>query len=482
MRTITILTLGLAVCVSGTASAASEAIGVVAMSRSSERDAVALEAVVQSWAIRSAKIDFYDVSDQARAKDLEAREKKASEAEEAYKRGLAEYDGMSYESSLAAIERAIELYEQTDLTRHLDGLLKSYSIRALALFYAGQVSQAKNQLTDLYTLQPTFAFEGGRLTPDIEGLVDEARSSVEQAPPTTLEVQAQPGFSKVFVDGRYLGVTPLEAKKLTPGNHFVTVLGTGKAFAQERHIAAPGQIARFKLNPAEGGRALLGRLEAIKTGVRAKKVSEPGVGLAKLAGADQALLIGVAATETSTLRVYAYRIAKDGHIQAAAETVIPNIPTKMTAKMDAFLDTVHGKDLPRGPNGSPVKVLQDAGGPFPLSYVIGGAGGAFIVGGAVMGVLASGSRSKAQSLPNIPANDGTYASHISAMKSQSLMANIFYGVGVVGLGVGGYFFYMEMKDGQPAGGAPAEGGSDPFTSIMPVPLADGGAVVIQGSF
>jgi TolB-like protein len=71
------------------------------------------------------------------------------------------------------------------------------------------------------------------------------------------------------------------------------------------------------------------------------------------------------------------------------------------------------------------------------AYIAGGAGAACLAGGALMGGLALSADNAEKAATDVP----TYESNKSSAKSRALVADILYGAGVVGLGVGAFLFF-----------------------------------------
>ncbi|MDF1564249.1 MAG: PEGA domain-containing protein [Deltaproteobacteria bacterium] len=457
-----------------------ETFGIVALDRSLQGEAAALEAYVAAWAEGSQRLVYIDAAAFARGDQVALRKEKGEKALAEYKAGLDAYDAMDYEASLGRLAAAIELFEQADLTVYLDGLLDAYAARALALFYAGRVPEARNQLIDLHTLRPDYAFDSSRLTPDIESHVEDARRSAEMAPPTALEVQVAPVPARVFVDGRYAGVTPLEVPKLSPGNHIVSVFATGYAFAQEKQLAAAGQIARYKLKEAPKGKELLGKLERIRGAFRAGGFPDAGGALAQWAGAEQATIIVLQPSDSGPPKVSLARFGADGHYFAHEDSALKPTAPGAGRSIEALLDKLHATNRPRGPKGEPIKTMKDDKGfisKIPVGVYPGVAGAAGIVGGIAFGLSAKSKEKLAHDTPQI--DTAGYEAAMKQARSQALAADIFYVVGAAGVGVATWLFLRDMGGGSSGGGEPAE--RDAF-SMSAAPIPGGGVVVLRGTF
>ena len=450
---------------------------VVPLDPAADGQAQNLWALVEAWAKRSGLVEPVDADELVRAEQIADWKAKTEEAQKAYREGLKQYDMLNFDDALFRLARAAELLEQTPMTRNLEPLLEVYAALGMASYYAGRVSDARNRFTDLFTLDPTFQPDPKRLTPEIETLMEEIRGKVEATPPATLEVQAQPAAAAVYVDGRYAGVTPIEVRKLAPGNHFVYVERPGYLAIQERHLAAPGRIARFELEPAPRGRELLTRLAALRSGFQSGALSKSAAALAKWAKADEALVLGLRLRDTGEFEVEAARVATDGHLLAVGHQALPPEGPTLRNELAAFLTDLSAKDLPRGPNGEPITSLSTGFslnlGPKTWGLAAGGLGVAALAGGVVVGLGAQQRALEARQIPQV--DEEAYRRARAEAMGQAVTADILYLVGAAGVGAGVWLFLQ--GDAPPAGG-----GAGPAASVLPLPLDGGGALMVEGRF
>ncbi|RMG19475.1 MAG: PEGA domain-containing protein [Deltaproteobacteria bacterium] len=475
MTTLLAVVAGVAAWVPVSAGAVTQASAVVPLHPEADRTAQHLRALVEQWRRQGGLVEPIDLAALARAEQEAEWKAKTEEAKKAYEEGLEQYDRLSFDDALYRFGRAVELLEQTPMTWNLEPLLEVYAAQAMAYYYAGRVSDAQNRLTDLFTLRPDFQPDPKRLTPEIQSLMEEIRGKVQGAPPATLEVQATPVAAAVYVDGRYQGVTPIEVRKLTPGNHFVLVERPGYLVVQERAVAAPGQIARFTLEPAPKGRELLTRLAALKSGFVSGRISEPAATLARWAGADEALVLGVRRLETGQVHVEAARVAPDGHLLAVASQDFDAEGPSLMNGLSAFLTDLQTKDLPRGPHGEPVTELHSgfslSFGPKTWGLAAGGVGAAAVIGGVVVGLGAQRRALEAQQIPQI--DEEAYQRARQEAMGQALTADLLYLAGAAGIGVGAWLFLQADEGG---------GGDGLHSVLLPVPLDGGAALMVEGRF
>lgn len=76
-------------------------------------------------------------------------------------------------------------------------------------------------------LTPSLSFDPARLSPRMKETFEAAQKDIENAPRGTFRVESSPSFAEVYIDGKYVGVTPLDVPDLTVGEHFLSVRKNG---------------------------------------------------------------------------------------------------------------------------------------------------------------------------------------------------------------------------------------------------------------
>ena len=459
--------------------AVKEAVVVVPADPGSASAAPAVARALEAWSAKSGRYSPVSVAEKAMGDGPATRQAAAKTGAAKLQAGLTAYDSLSYDEALADLDAAAKAYLDSDIRDHLQGLLNVYGARVLALYYAGKVADARNQLIDIFTLDHDYAFDKTRMTPDVQQVVNGVRATQAKVPTTSLEVQTSPANAQVWVDGNYVGVSPAEAKGLTTGYHLVTVVRPGYAFSQSRQLAAPGKLVEVKLQAAPGQAKLDALLKGVAVGFKKQAWSRPEAALARWAGAKQVLAVSVRTGSEKGLHLDAARVANDGHLLAVSSADVPSGGGLAQAVM-AFAAGIHKTDRPRGPNGEPITTLSTGlslGGPKLYGAILGGVGVAAIVGGVVMGLSANGTAAKARAVPQL--DDALYQKTLSQARGQALVADILYAVGIVGAGVGSWLLLKPTGGAAAPSNAPA--GGDVF-SLAPVPVPGGAAVMIHGSF
>jgi hypothetical protein len=78
-----------------------------------------------------------------------------------------------------------------------------------------------------FLLDPELAFNAKRLSPRMEKIFSDAKTSKQDSPKTSFRVESAPSFSEVYINGAFVGVTPLALTEVTVGENFVSVRKDG---------------------------------------------------------------------------------------------------------------------------------------------------------------------------------------------------------------------------------------------------------------
>jgi hypothetical protein len=125
---------------------------------------------------------------------------------------------------------------------------------------------------------------------------------------------------------------------------------------------------------------------------------------------------------------------------------------------------------------APVEVPAPAPrGRSPLAYILGGVGLAAIGTGAIFGVVANSDASTAREAAPAGCAPNCPSSRVDPIKTKYVLADVFFGAGIVSLGVATYFFFAHRGDAP----ADAKHASIRFDVVS---TPQGGAVGIVGRF
>lgn len=428
---------------------------------------------------QSSRVEYIDLAEAAQGPEARTRVKDGKKARKTFKNAMFDYRNLEFDPALEGFEDAIRHFEVTDLTQTMDGLLASRAMLAATLFFNGDVRSARAQLEILLSLKPDYEFDEEVLTPEILAVAEEVRTRVRENSTLTLEVQVSPVPARVYVNGVFRGLSPQSLTRIAPGEHYVTVISPGFKFEQARYSAEAGAMAKVVLRPAAEGRVLLKLLKELAAGFSAGDPAGSASALARWTDVEEVLVASVARSGGGSVTVLAARVAHDGHVLAHGEKEVRLEDPSALGNLAGFAAQLFTRDRPRGPGGKPLGVTLDVSAPLARStwgYLSLGAGGAIAGVGTILGLMARSGARSAKALPQRQQVD--IESATGSARSKAAVADTMFLVSAVGVGVG---IYLVMPQGDGGGIEVMDDEDDPF-ALSPVPLRDGGAVVLSGRF
>jgi hypothetical protein len=335
---------------------------------------------------RSDRFQVVRIADALDPAGAEARARKEAEAEAAMADGQKAYDELDTVAALAQFEKAANLFAQTDLSRGFRRWVEAQLLRASCLVANGELKVAEVELDRVLALEPRVQLSPNLFPPETLAYAEKVKRSLGQGA-ARLKVSSSPSGARVFVDGRYQGVAPVELEGLTAADHYVTAVLPGRGLMQRR---ARGGNVEFELVASERA----GLLAAALAGVRADPEG-PGRDralktLGTALGVDQVLAVLVRRGATGeTLSLTGLRlVVSDGH-NAGWEVRQVAAGEGLPVDAEAFYAGMISEDAPR--RGGPVTHFPAGAGPDGRTLAGWGllaGGAALVLGGATFGVLA----------------------------------------------------------------------------------------------
>lgn len=446
---------------------------VVSPDRRLDAEAMAATQALLHLLQNDARYEAIDLSARARGP---AAAQNADKAKALVADALNLIDEMKEKVALQNAAEALALYEKSDLSTAFPGVLDAVAARVYALHSSGDKAGTKAELARLFALKQDYKLDPRRVTPDLQAVADDARAKAAAAPRVALSVRASPTSAAVFVDGAYRGATPVDVSGLAPGHHYLTLSAPGYALAQSSQAAGLGVPVEIALSPAADEKGLIELVRAAKTATPAG-AGGSGAALAKWAGADEALVVGLA-KEAATLATLT-RYAPDGRVLASLEKPLPKPEAIEELAREVLARS--GADAPLAAAQPSGEVEQRSSGLSGRTwgFVTGGVAVAAVAGGVVMGVLASGKAEEARRTPLLDAD--VYRSNADAATGLAIGANVLYGVAAVAAGVATWLLITGGPGASPAAdAAPAPAKEEVGVFLAPV---QGGAVLsVSGGF
>ncbi len=192
------------------------------------------------------------------------------------------------------------------------------------------------------------AFDPNLFAPDFLAQVRRQRDEMARTSNQPLDVQSRPVPARIYLDGAYRGVTPLELRNLSPGDHLLTAIAPGYERLQQRVHPGVGVADSLMLQPASKLQVLSQAAARVRADLRGEGRNRAVRELGQKLGASQVLLMAVS-SRSKELKVLAARIdVADGHELAYADEPLPDEEVRFQSAADSLLERLLARDLPRG--------------------------------------------------------------------------------------------------------------------------------------
>ncbi len=397
------------------------------------------------------RLGRHQIADLVALLDPDADQQRTDKAEQAakdYELARKNYDELDLQKAVDRCDKSLAAYEKSDLSVHFDDLAKSWILRIASLIANAENQTAGVELNSLLPVDQRSVFDPNLFAPDFIAQVKQRREEIRAKANLTVDVTARPDSARVFIDGSYRGITPLEVRELAPGDHFLTLIAPGFQLMQKR--VRPGVAVAFveTMSPAQRYEILRSFVEQVRADPRGPGRNTAATELARDLGVDQVMVIAVSAKGRDTLNVLGVRIdARDGHELAYLDEAIPNDESRFASAADSFLNRAMGSDLRR--TGKAPKV--STGGSFDwkprhTGYALAAAGALALVSGIAFGLSAKGAVNSFKASTE-PQTSTSYDSLESSGRRSALIADISY---LVALVAGGSGAYLAVTDRAPA--------------------------------
>jgi hypothetical protein len=147
------------------------------------------------------------------------------------KQGKQFYTEGQFEEAIEKLSLAIRLLTEKNK------LIDAYLHLALSYFALGEMDKAKVHLADILRLNPAHRLDPIYYSPDFMKLFDEAKTEIL----TRVIVESIPAGSKVFFNGKFVGLTPVQLIDIVAGIHKLEVAKEGYKTKEESFIVKEGE-------------------------------------------------------------------------------------------------------------------------------------------------------------------------------------------------------------------------------------------------
>lgn len=163
------------------------------------------------------------------------------EAVAALESGKKAFDDLRFEDAVANLKKGIEGMLSDPATADYEGVTDAYVKLAAAAFRMGEEKEAKNALVEFARFAPNYELSAG-FPPIFQREFDKAKKRLDKQPKGTISIDG-PSGSTAFLDGRDLGMVPVNEEIVPGGTHYVKVEGTkGEKFGQTVNVTGPVKV------------------------------------------------------------------------------------------------------------------------------------------------------------------------------------------------------------------------------------------------
>lgn len=366
----------------------------------------------------------------------------------------AAYDELELALSRDKAVEAQDLLLKADLTRHFEQYVATQTLQIAALLADSEIQAADRLLARLLPMDLETQFDPDLFSPDYVAQVRKSREALAKEPPKGAALKVRPVSARVYIDGKFRGISPLELTDLVPGDHILTLIAPG--YRRVQRTISPGTASAFDevLEPTARQAEFQPLLDALRARFLDKARSDAAQTLASFLKADQLAVIGVRGQSGDNLRVTAIRVdARDGHEYAFIDELVPNDVTGFAASSQDLLGKMFAVDLPRDKGGRAVQARTN---PFKwkmrhTSYVLFGVAAAALGGGIGFGVNAS-SQASAYADLDAPQNNPVYDRIETVGMRSAILADVSFGVALAAAATGTVLLIRDLVKKDSFGG------------------------------
>ncbi|MDP3157807.1 MAG: hypothetical protein Q8N23_34370 [Archangium sp.] len=165
----------------------------------------------------------------------------SAEAVAALESGKKAFDDLRFEDAVANLKKGIEGMLSDPATADYEGVTDAYVKLAAAAFRMGEEKEAKSALIEFARFAPNYELSAG-FPPIFQREFDKAKKRLEKQPKGSVTIEG-PSGSTAFLDGRDLGMVPVNDEIIPGGVHYVKVEGTkGEKFGQTINVTGPVKV------------------------------------------------------------------------------------------------------------------------------------------------------------------------------------------------------------------------------------------------
>jgi hypothetical protein len=350
----------------------------------------------------SHQVDMREKVSVASLRDLLEPNQKAKSvvatAAKTLKKARASLSDLEIDKGLSSAEQTVALLEQNVSALGPKGLrllVKSLTTLALAQFLKGLKSKASESLSRAVVFDPSLNYNKKRFPPQMKEMFDGVHFLVSELGRGSAVIKTTPSGAQVYVNGKFVGLSPVTAKGLIVGKNYVTARLLGyKTQTLPLEVAGPSKPSEKTIALASIAGNAASILDAALTAALEKQTVGAHKELATRYKLNLLILGKVASAAAGTLKV-SLRLYDSGRkkVVGAAESEV-KMPADSEIEAKKVVDALFAsavvikrpkpKPKPSGPGFFSRMVKSKYFWP-----VVGGVLGAMAIAGATVGIIAA---------------------------------------------------------------------------------------------
>jgi hypothetical protein len=269
-----------------------------------------------------------------------------------------------YRDAVAVFEKYLPYIHKQDLADSMEGL-------GGALAAESQGDQALATFTSLLVWRPDQEYDATRHGAAGAPFFTQAQAAVAKLPTGSMKITSTPVGAQAFVDGTYVGVTPIDVPGLTAGDHYVTYKqeGFNKAIVKGTVDPTKENTAGLTLVKNPKYAAIVASLQKASANI-GKPTADPAlVNLRTQLFIDQVVVVKVApaAKGSFTVDAYLYDLRTQQRLthatQTATDAQLPGAAPKLATSLYTGVSYSLTAPPPPAAVKAPTKVVAGGGAP-----------------------------------------------------------------------------------------------------------------------
>lgn len=177
---------------------------------------------------RNPRYSVLELGDVLRGNGQWPAKRRLRQAEEALANAQAGYDAFELEPTLEALAEAVIGFEQAlAAMEDMTPLVAAYKLQGATYALKGDTKNAAAAFARVFLLDPDATLGDDGFPDTVQSIFEEERARLSEQKTGALSVYSAPNAAEVWLDGSFVGVTPLNLDTLPIGRHYLRVAKDG---------------------------------------------------------------------------------------------------------------------------------------------------------------------------------------------------------------------------------------------------------------